>query len=1141
MVLDEQLQKYGLSFQDLQHREGLVQIDTLYQQILPEEVLQTFLQWRRGETSFTAIEESEFQIKLGEYLNTFIAQLFGLEDETEALIARANRYNRLMQFKEQFIQRGAKRYRQAIEGTFAEHHAALLAKIGVEDSDPQLEAKIAEYALSLDAEKDAAEIEAIHQWGALAEKDEVGIKRVADWITFKFPARLDFDNLVAVEETTFQGIPVKVGAKPLRQRDGFDLTDHRMNRYEIASEIEYCKYCHDHDGDFCSIGFPVKKGEPEKGYRKNPFDETLTGCPLDEMISEMQRLEKEGLSIGALAITMVENPMAPATGHRICNDCMKSCIYQRAEPVNIPQIETGVLTTVLDLPYGVELYHLLARWNPLKPTGFLPAEENNRKVLVAGMGPAGFTMTHYLSQEGCHVVGIDGLKIEPLPASILNQPIQSWSDLEENLGDRILAGFGGVAEYGITVRWDKNFLKLIYLTLARRQNVEIYGGVRLGGTLTLEDAFDLGFDHVSLAVGAGLPRVLKIDNSLAKGMKQASDFLMAMQLTGAAKDSSIANLQVRLPAVVIGGGLTAIDTATEVQAYYIKQVEKTLHRVEILGEEKIRENLSPEDNETLTEFLTHGLEVREERARAAALGVAPDFNPLLKKWGGVMIAYRRTMQESPAYTLNHEEVTKAFEEGIHFGEELNPLGVELDQYGHVKAIRFKKSGEEDVTIPARAVLVAAGTSPNTIYGTEYPGSLEIEDKHHFQGYDLEGNLVPYNWGTNNKEAFAPFTSFRRGEKRVSYIGDTHPVFNGNVVKAIASAKKSSRFIMEALDRLPENMLSNKDLALTMQEGLTATIESIDSSNPTVCEVWIKAPMAAKNFKPGQFFRMQTFESGSEIVEGTRLQIPLLTVSGTGSTEDAVRLLVFQWGTGQRLIPSLKPGDKVVLAGPTGAPTDLPSGKTILVVAGRWGAAVMLDIGFALRSAGNKVIYLAAMGSKGDVDHMDELEEGADQIIWAVGKGDPIEARRPQDHSVVEWDVIKLIKELDEEGIVDMSQVDRLMAMGSTGMLKGFQKELSAGGTLHDRFKEDLHITGTIGSPMQCMMKGVCGQCLQWQIDPATGERTQAVFTCSQQDQPLKNVDLDNLTARTSQNRLPDIISSHWLSHVLEAKNAEKSE
>ncbi|GGZ93149.1 pyridine nucleotide-disulfide oxidoreductase [Ignatzschineria ureiclastica] len=1139
MALEEQLQKYGLSFQDLQNHQGLTEVDTLFQQFLPDETLQSLLQWRRGELNFTAIEESEFQILLGQYLNGFIAKLFGIEKESQKLEERAAQYNRLMRFKEQFIQRGAKRYRQAIEGDFATHHAALLAKMGVSDEDPNLEAKIAEYALSLDAEKNASEIEALYQWGSLAESDPVGAERVADWMTFKFPARLDYDHLVSTKEETFQGIPVKVGTHSLRKRDGFALTDQRMNRYEVASEIEYCKYCHDHDGDFCSTGFPVKKGDPAQGFRKNPFGAALTGCPLDEMISEMQRLEKEGLSIGSLAITMVENPMVPATGHRICNDCMKSCIYQRQEPVNIPQIETSVLSTVLDLPYGVEIYNLLARWNPLKPTDYLPAKENNRKVLVAGMGPAGFTMAHYLSQQGCYVVGIDGLKIEPLPQELLTAPIKSWAELEENLGDRILAGFGGVAEYGITVRWDKNFLKLIYLTLARRENVDIYGGVRLGGTLTLDDAFDLGFDHVSLAVGAGLPRVLKIENSLAKGMKQASDFLMAMQLTGAAKDSSIANLQVRLPAVVIGGGLTAIDTATEVQAYYIKQVEKALHRVEILGEEKVRENLSPEDNETLTEFLTHGREVRAERTRAAEAGEAPDFNPLLAKWGGVMVAYRRKMQESPAYTLNHEEITKAFEEGIHFGEELNPLGVELDQYGHVKAIRFMKSGETEVTVPARAVLVAAGTSPNTIYGTEYPGSLEIEEKHHFQGYDLEGNLVPFEWGTNNKEAFAPFTSFRRGEKRVSYIGDTHPVFNGNVVKAIASAKKTSKFVMEALARLPENTLGNESLATTMNEGLVATIESIDSSNPTVCEVWVKAPMAAKNFKPGQFFRMQTFETGSEIVAGTRLQIPLLTVSGTGSTEDAIRLLVFQWGTGQRLIPSLKPGDQVILAGPTGAPTDLPSGKTILVVAGKWGAAVMLDIGSALRNAGNKVIYLAAMGSKDDVDQMDALEEGADQIIWAVGKGEPIEARRPQDHSVVEWDVIKLIKELDDQGIVEMKAVDRLMAMGSTGMLKGFQKELSEGGSLYDRFKEDLHITGTIGSPMQCMMKGVCGQCLQWQIDPVTKERTQAVFTCSQQDQPLKNVDLDNLTARTSQNRLPDIISSHWLSYVLAEKSKQQ--
>ena len=43
---------------------------------------------------------------------------------------------------------------------------------------------------------------------------------------------------------------------------------------------------------------------------------------------------------------------------------------------------------------------------------------------------------------------------------------------------------------------------------------------------------------------------------------------MALQLTGAFKRDALPNLQARLPAIVIGGGLTAIDTATELMAYY---------------------------------------------------------------------------------------------------------------------------------------------------------------------------------------------------------------------------------------------------------------------------------------------------------------------------------------------------------------------------------------------------------------------------------------------------------------------------------------------------------------------------------------------------------------------------------------------
>src|SRR4029078_3523634 len=145
-----------------------------------------------------------------------------------------------------------------------------------------------------------------------------------------------------------------------------------------------------------------------------------------------------------------------------------------------------------------------------------------------------------------------------------------------------MAGFGGVAEYGITVRWDKNFLKLIYMSLMRKPHFQVFGSIRFGGTVKVEAAWDMGFDHFVVAVGAGLPKALSIPGSLAPGMRQANDFLMALQLGNAANKSSLTNLQVRLPAVIIGGGLTGVDTATEVQAYYIAQVEKILFRYETL-------------------------------------------------------------------------------------------------------------------------------------------------------------------------------------------------------------------------------------------------------------------------------------------------------------------------------------------------------------------------------------------------------------------------------------------------------------------------------------------------------------------------------------------------------------------------------
>src|SRR5262249_27230244 len=160
-------------------------------------------------------------------------------------------------------------------------------------------------------------------------------------------------------------------------------------------------------------------------------------------------------------------------------------------------------------------------------------------------------------------------------------------------------------------------------------------------------------DHIAIAAGAGKPTIIDMKNNLLRGIRKASDFLMALQLTGAFKRDAMANLQVRLPAIVIGGGLTAIDTATQPLAYYPVPVEKVLRRYEVLsgkhGEAAVRVDFRPEELQILDEFLEHGRAVRAERARAATAGEKPDLARLVQGWGGVTICYRKSMKDSPAY------------------------------------------------------------------------------------------------------------------------------------------------------------------------------------------------------------------------------------------------------------------------------------------------------------------------------------------------------------------------------------------------------------------------------------------------------------------------------------------------------------
>ena len=1125
----------------------------------------------------TPIELSALIVRMAPHVGRFVTTLFGVEAATGDIAAATRDLESLFRFKSDFVR---KRALPLVKGH---------AHVALDVADAAIVAGIAGRPLHDDrlgavASAEAAELElaragcalldrevAARTGGDEAEKAEVAsqldaLKRwcaaclhhpqYRQWVIFRFPETVDYQNLVQVQRPRADVPEAMLGPDAkLRRRDGFALTDSRATTREVLSEIHYCVLCHERDKDSCSKGLRDKEGK----VAPNPLGVPLPGCPLDEKISEMHMVRKAGDAIGSLAVIIIDNPMVPGTGHRICNDCMKACIYQKQEPVNIPQIETGVLTDVLKLPWGVEIYGFLTRWNPLNVRRPYALPYNGRNVLVVGLGPAGYTLSHYLLNEGFGVVAIDGLKIEPLPEAwtgtdtLPPQPIEQWDEMYSALDERVLEGFGGVSEYGITVRWDKNFLTLLHLTLARRNRLRIYGGIRFGGTLPIEDAWAQGFDHVAIAAGAGRPTVIDMKNNLVRGVRKASDFLMALQLTGAFKRGALPNLQARLPAIVIGGGLTGIDTTTELFAYYPIQVEKTLERFEALSaddsEAAVRGMYDAEEQEILDEFLLHGRAVRAERQRAAAAGEAPDFVPLVREWGGVTLAYRKRMSDSPAYRLNHEEIIKALEEGIWFAENLDPKEIIADERDHARALVFAAADGRRVELPARTILVAAGTSPNITYEKELPGTFQMDaKKKFFQGFRADRadgalTLVP--------DAKGFFTSYNNEGRLVSYYGDNHPQYAGNVVKAMASAKHGYRHVVDLFSHelagLDASGQAGRDASWTalvsrLDHELLATVERVERLTETIVEVVVRAPAAARHFNPGQFYRLQNFEVlAAQATNSGKHEIPIIMegIALTGAWVDREKgllsLIALEMGVSSRLLAYLKPGEPVVVMGPTGAPTEIPHGEIVLLAGGGLGNAVLFSIAKALRENGNKVIYFAGYKKGEDLYKREEIEVATDQVIWSTDAGVEIAPGRPQD-AHFRGNIVQAMAAYGRgelgTALVPLSTVSRIIAIGSDRMMAAVKASRHPGGALAPFLRKDHVAVASINSPMQCMMKEVCAQCLQKHVDPHTG-REEFVFSCFNQDQLMDWVDFPNLNARLRQNTVQEKLSSRWLDHLLD--------
>lgn len=1054
--------QFGITFQDLHTPRGVARVQEAFCHYVGETDPHLLMAYQNRLQH--PQDDGPLLLAMAPILEDFIGALFQITPSLVALQNQKGLHGLLFACKRQFLQRRVARsipdllsqlgdvagLRQSLEGLFQEPFSDLAYATHVMQwlQDPQ-------------AHGDLLQLCAIY--GAWALGTPEGRLFHGGSALFHLPQKIDFDAL----------IPSPI---PLKDRSGFALTDEGLSAAQAADQAQACLVCHDRAKDSCRTGMKDQQ---------NPLGRDLEGCPLEQKISEMNALKQQGYSVGTLAVITIDNPMVAATGHRICQDCRAACIFQTQEPIDIPGVETQILQEVLGLPWGLEIYDLLTRWTPLKFHQPLPKMPQGGRVLVVGMGPAGFTLAHYLLQEGHTVVGIDGLKIEPLPPAWLTAPIERSETVMVPLDQRIVGGFGGVAEYGITARWNKNYLTVLRIILERHPAFLLKGGVRFGSTITPAQAFEsYGFDHVALCTGAGKPMLLPVKNALVPGVRMASDFLMGLQLTGASQDTSIANLDVRLPAVVIGGGLTAIDTAMEVMAYYPVQVEKFLRRFETLGQDLDAYGYSAQERAIAEEWLQHGRALRLERAKSQ-----PNVIGLLQQWGGVKVMYRKALKASPGYRLNHHEVFKALQEGILFGGETDLVEIQVDEYGHLRGVVTQ--AQEDVQdVPARSLFVAIGTEANTVLASEYPEIFSVS-----QGY------------------YTPVP-------RISFLGDLDPAYKGSVVKAMASAKRLAPQVSASLT--PRDEATRDAFLKGLQAALTARVVAVNRLTPRIVEILVNAPAAVANFKPGQFYRLQNFVSGAVVVSGTLLAFEGIAATGAYVDEkrEVISLIILEMGGSSSVCALLKVDEEVVLMGPTGTPTEVPSTpEHICLVGGGLGNAVLMSIGTAFKQAGHRVTYVAGYKTPADVFYPERIEEAATDVVWMYDAAPEAETVPFQKGTVI-----------DGLQTLDLTSIDRFMVIGSDGMMGAVAAFLKG-----QPLKKSVTLMASINSPMQCMMKEICGQCLQRQTDPVTGlERY--VYSCAQQDQDMRWVDFDHLRGRLGQNKVSETMTARWIERCLTVIN-----
>ena len=210
----------------------------------------------------------------------------------------------------------------------------------------------------------------------------------------------------------------------------------------------------------------------------------------------------------------------PAVCGRVCpqeNQCEGKCVRGvKGEAVGIGRLERFV----------ADWHREHSNETPTVP------EQNGHKVAIVGAGPSGLTAAGDLAKAGYKVTVFEALHLA-----------------------------GGVLVYGIPeFRLPKAIVQK-EIECLKAMGVDIECNMVIGKVLTIDELFEMGYEAVYVASGAGLPRFMNIPGESLKGVYSANEYLTRINLMKAYKEGSKTPIKKSQKVAVVGGGNVAMDAA----------------------------------------------------------------------------------------------------------------------------------------------------------------------------------------------------------------------------------------------------------------------------------------------------------------------------------------------------------------------------------------------------------------------------------------------------------------------------------------------------------------------------------------------------------------------------------------------------